>query len=307
MRILKVSHEKGIIRVITKLENGETVIPRYVEICQEISGVLCPKVGRFGRVQYVGSDAVSLHSFLKTGITNEQFFSIVEQIFKILKEALNYGFSMDLFLLGLDYVFIRKETCQISMVYQPIISKRCYGNVFLFFNAMIRETTFANGEDTSVLVDFLQQLQKMENFSIEEIEEFISKAREKLIQEEKENITVASKEKFGNVIKHTLYYNDSAQEAEKKYLKSVKTQKIIVLLIMLPLMIFSLYAKFNYHPFVFFCIWTLLWIILIVHKAVQVKVLNDLLQILCTDCEPVKMCEVLSLLILHDYARKSKS
>ena len=175
MRNVKVSHKNGQLIIRTKIEKDEAINPRELQIFQTklIRGLLRPVVEKNNQIQYVGYDGVSLKLYLKRGITKDLFFIFVAQIIETLKKLSHYGFSANMLLMDLDYIFINEVTHEVSLLYQPIVSTRCYGNVFQLFYEMIHEVILVPGEDVSIRSKFMQELQKMQYFSTEEVEAFI--------------------------------------------------------------------------------------------------------------------------------------
>lgn len=175
MKKVKVYHNNNQVLIKTKIENTEYINERDYQIFQTrlIRGLLRPAKEGTNKIKYFGPDGVALRGFIKSGITKESFLIIVAQTLEVLKKMRNYGFSSNLLLLNMDYVFVNLMTHDVNFIYQPIVSANCYGNIFNFFYELINETRFIAGKDISFLSRFVNILRGQQYLSIEVLEAFI--------------------------------------------------------------------------------------------------------------------------------------
>ena len=147
-----------------------------------IRGLIRPAMDGKRKLSYQVPCGSSLQSYLKKGISRDDFFLILAQIVGITKKLKRYGLRMGNLLLELPYTFINENTREIYMIYQPIFSSNCWNGIFSYLHEMAYNSTVRMQEDIDFINQFTDFLCRMSVYSEEEMERYIMRVNPKVYQ-----------------------------------------------------------------------------------------------------------------------------
>lgn len=178
MAKLKVNVKGGSVLVKSKLLHTEQVNERELQLLMtsKIGSFLPPTVTGKKKIEYAGNNLVVLRNYVKNGVDQPVFFTIIAQIVEAVKCLERNGLFLKNLMLNLDCMFINATTLELKCVYQPIVSPE---NVAMAMSCMREIALVAESvpkPNNEYLRPFIMFLDHTGRFSATEIEDYIRKA-----------------------------------------------------------------------------------------------------------------------------------
>ena len=172
---LKISTNKTLVQLKTKLSRGEKVNDRELEFLSShyICGLF--KISFDGKktIQYTAPLSVSLQKYLTNRVPDEaEFWRLIAQIVEIAHTVELNGLYQSHLILDKQTVFVNETTRELYFIYQPVDSPQISANAL----ALLRSITYdelkkGSGETKNYLVRFEQFLEQ--HYHMEQIRNYI--------------------------------------------------------------------------------------------------------------------------------------
>ena len=127
---------------------------------------------------------LSLREYLKNPLCRETFFRMLQHIFDVLKAVQKMSFRQQKLFLDFDYVMVNPATQKLHFVYLPIQGFEWGTTLRDFLLNVIQVGTFAADEERGYVKKYISILNSGINFSIFELEQYISSLKQEDRQEE---------------------------------------------------------------------------------------------------------------------------
>ncbi len=177
MAKIKVTVKDSQVIVKSKLDKTESVNEREVDIFQKriIRGYMRPVPEKGRKISYLAPIGVPLNKYLQKGLSKNDFFMVFAQIVEGIRKIEKNALHLNNLVLNMKYIIVNKSTKELYFIYQPIISQAEAVNLFSFMYDVIHQTNLRLSEDDSFLNELVKFLQSLQTFSVEKIEQYITK------------------------------------------------------------------------------------------------------------------------------------
>ncbi|MBE6766518.1 MAG: FHA domain-containing protein [Ruminococcaceae bacterium] len=193
MNKIKVVNKMGVSQIILKSLKGQQVNENevYAINSNKVGGLLhleiVPKGSTFNLI-YNTTGFISFGEYLATPLNKERFATILQNILANLKAIERSYFNQQYLLMDLNKVMVNPATQHIYFIYVPIQFFESGTTLREFLLSIIQYATFAPGEDTSYVKEYITILNNGINFSVFDLEEYIktllgqkSKTQQKIV------------------------------------------------------------------------------------------------------------------------------
>ena len=133
-------------------------------------GLLFPRLLNPHTLEYNGPQGISLIQYLKQPITREDFYNLMRQIADITKGIESNQLFLKNLILDMRYVYINPMTKELKCIYLPVLSKFRSVDVIGFMETIVYQAEFQK-ENTDFLVQFMQFLRELGEYSTEKVQE----------------------------------------------------------------------------------------------------------------------------------------
>lgn len=180
MNKIKVVSKLGLSQLIIKSLKGQQLNENevYAINSNKVDGLLHLDVvqkGTYFKLIYNITGFVPLQEYLKTPLNKERFARLLQNILSILKSMERAYFNQQYLLMDFNRVMVNPATQHIYFVYVPIQFFESGTSLREFLLNIIQYSSFASGEDTSYVRDYITILNSGINFSVFDLEEYINK------------------------------------------------------------------------------------------------------------------------------------
>ena len=179
----KIVTQKGRKLFVLKSEKGQQLSEREIYIINndEAKGFLhffVEQTGATYKLSYDITGLITLDDYLGSPLTKSIFVKLIQNIFAQLKIMKELYFRQEALMLEFDKVMVKATTGELLFLYVPIPSYRSETSLREFFLNIIRKCTFVPNENNNYVQDYIRILNRGINFSLFELEEYITKLSE---------------------------------------------------------------------------------------------------------------------------------
>lgn len=179
MNKIKVVNKLGLSQLILKSLKGQQLNENevYAINSNKVDGLLRLDVIQKGtsfKLIYNITGFITFREYLKTPLNKERFARILQNILSNLKSLERAYFKQQYLLMDFNRVMVNPATQHIYFVYVPIQQFESGTSLREFLLNLIQFSSFAVGEDTSYVKDYITILNSGVNFSVFELEEYIN-------------------------------------------------------------------------------------------------------------------------------------
>lgn len=180
MNKCKIVIEKGRRLLVFKSEKGQQISERenYIINNDEVPGFLhfcVEQKGSIYKLSYDITGLITLNDYLRAPLKKEVFVRLVQNIFKQLKIVKEMYFKQEALVLEFDKVMVMQNSGELLFLYVPIPNYQSGVSLREFLLNIIRRSSFVPYEDSNYVQEYIRILNRGINFSIFELEEYISK------------------------------------------------------------------------------------------------------------------------------------
>ncbi len=180
MNKVKVVKKGGASQIVIKSLKGQQVSANevYSINTDKVDGLLRLDViykGKNFMLVYKTTGLITLREYLATPLTKSRFAKILKDILSNLKSLTMAYFNSQNLLLDLQSVMVNPATQSIHFVYVPVQPFENNTNLRTFLLDIVRRSSFAQGENTSYVKEYINILNSGINFSVFELEEYVKK------------------------------------------------------------------------------------------------------------------------------------
>lgn len=178
MNKIKVVRKSGVSQLILSGLKGQQLNENevYAINSNKVVGLLHLDVVQKGssfKLIYNITGFISFSEYLATPLNRERFGRILQNILKNMKSMEMAYFNERYLLMDMNRVFVNPATQQIFFVYVPIQFFESGTTLREFLLSIIQHSSFAPGEDTNYVQDYITILNNGINFSVFDLEEYI--------------------------------------------------------------------------------------------------------------------------------------
>ncbi len=144
----------------------------------KVEGVLHLDVERKGasfKLIYNITGFITLREYLATPLNKERFAKILNNILSNLKSIEKSYFNQQYLLMDFEWVMVNPATQNVYFVYVPIQLFESGTSLREFLLNIIQYATFAPGEDTSYVRDYINILNSGVKFSVFDLEQYVNR------------------------------------------------------------------------------------------------------------------------------------
>lgn len=175
----KIVSKAGLSQLIVKSLKGQQLNENevYAINCNKVKGLLHIDVVQKGsafKLVYNITGFVTFKDFLQTPLNRQSFAKILQNILETLESMEASYFNQQYLLMDFSRVMVNSATQNIYFVYVPIQFFESGMTLRDFLLNIIQYCTFAPGEDTSYVRDYITILNNGINFSVFDLEEYIN-------------------------------------------------------------------------------------------------------------------------------------
>jgi len=190
MNKCKLVNKLGISQLVMKSQKGQQLNEREIYSINnnEVQGLLHINVVQKGnsfKLVYDITGFITFQEYLKTPLNKEAFARILSNVLDNLKSMQESYINQQYVLMDFNKVMVNPATQHIYFIYVPIQNVENNGSLREFLLNIIQFSTFAQGEDSSYVKDYISILNSGINFSTFELEEYIKKLSGKVSNESK--------------------------------------------------------------------------------------------------------------------------
>lgn len=180
MNKIKIVSRSGISQLILKSQKGQQLNENevYAINANKVAGLLHLDVVQKGtsfKLIYNLTGFITLQEYLTTPLNKERFAMILQNILSNLQSLERNFFNQQYLLMDFNRVMVNPATQHIYFIYVPIQYFESGTSLRDFLLNIIQHATFASGEDTSYVRDYITILNNGINFSVFDLEEYISR------------------------------------------------------------------------------------------------------------------------------------
>ncbi len=179
MNKIKVVNKAGNSQIIIKSLKGQQLNENevYAINSNKVGGLLHLGVvskGASFTLTYNTSGFMTFKEYLATPLNKERFARILQNILANLKEIERNYFNQQYLLMDLNRVMVNPATQHIYFIYVPIQFFESGTTLREFLLSIIEHASFAPGEDSSYVRDYITILNSGINFSVFDLEEYMN-------------------------------------------------------------------------------------------------------------------------------------
>ncbi len=180
MNKIKSTNKHGLSNLSLKSLKGQQLNENeiYLINSNKVQGLLHMDVeikGASFKITYNTTGFITLKEYLLTPLNKESFAKILQNILSNLKSMESAYLNQQYLLMDFDRVMVNPATQHIYFIYVPIQFFESGSSLRDFLLNIIQYSSFAPGEDTNYVRDYITILNKGINFSLFELEEYIKK------------------------------------------------------------------------------------------------------------------------------------
>ena len=180
MNKIKVMSKLGLSQLILKSLKGQQLNENevYAINSNKVDGLLHLDVVQKGtsfKLIYNITGFITLQEYLKNPLNKERFARLLQNILSNLKSMERAYFNQQYLLMDFNRVMVNPATQHIYFVYVPIQFFESGTSLREFLLNIIQHSSFASGEDTGYVRDYITILNSGINFSVFDLEEYINK------------------------------------------------------------------------------------------------------------------------------------
>lgn len=182
MSKFKIENSNGQNFLVIQGQKGQQISEREyyaISTCQ-IPGLLRAELTRKGnsfKLSYNISGYISLKEFLVNPLNKQSFAALLNNILNNLKALQKAYYNYQFILMDINAAMVNPTTHQVSFVYVPITFYESGTDLKAFLLNIIQCCSFAPGENTDYVRDYIRILNHGINFSVFDLEEYIKKLR----------------------------------------------------------------------------------------------------------------------------------
>ena len=180
MNKIKVVSKHGVSQIIIKSLKGQRLNENEIYDINsgKVPGLLRMGVEQKGtafKVTYDVTGFMSFREYLTIPLNKERFSSILQNILETLKAMESVYFGSQYLLFDFNQVMVNPATQRIHFVYVPVQAFDNAATLREFLLNIIQYGSFAPGENTEYVKDYITILNSGINFSLFELEEYINR------------------------------------------------------------------------------------------------------------------------------------
>ena len=178
MSKFKIEHNAGQNFLIIQGQKGQQISEReyYAISTGQIPGLLRAELVRKGstfKLIYNISGYISLREFLVNPLNKQSFAKLLNNILNNLKALQTAYYNYQFIMMDLNAAMVNPTTQQVSFVYVPITFYESGTSLKEFLLNIIQCCSFAPGENTDYVREYIRILNAGINFSVFDLEEYI--------------------------------------------------------------------------------------------------------------------------------------
>lgn len=182
MSKFKIEHSSGQNFLVIQGQKGQQISEReyYAISTGQIPGLLRAELSRKGstfKLVYNISGYISLREFLVNPLNKQSFARLLNNILNNLKALQRAYYNYQFILMDLNAAMVNPTTQQVSFVYVPITFYESGTSLKEFLLSIIQCCSFAPGENTDYVREYIRILNAGINFSVFDLEEYIKKLK----------------------------------------------------------------------------------------------------------------------------------
>ena len=135
--------------------------------------------GKLFQLFYDITGYIPMESYLKSGLRKQHFAALLDNTYFTLQSLQASFFSINAILLSINQVFISPVTKKTGFIFIPIQFYTTDTNLRDFFHAIVKNTTFSQGEKLEYVDELTVILNRGINVSLFDLEEYIHKISER--------------------------------------------------------------------------------------------------------------------------------
>ncbi len=183
MSKFKIEHSSGQNFLVIQGQKGQQISERefYAINTGQIPGLLRADLVRKGntfKLVYNISGYISLREFLVNPLNKQSFARLLNNILNNLKALQKAYYNYQFILMDMNAAMVNPTTQQVSFVYVPITFYESGTSLKDFLLGIIQCCSFAPGENTDYVREYIRILNAGINFSIFDLEEYIKNINE---------------------------------------------------------------------------------------------------------------------------------
>ena len=175
MKKYRIKTKNGQLEIRHRLGRGEELNNRELEIVtrNNIRGLAIVQETSARGIVFTAPEAVPLNTYLRSGLTREDFAIVIAQIVRIAQKVNEYALQQNNLELSVETVYIVRKTRELIFIYRPVISTVSKSDINGFMNDVIRYTSFSMQQDTKYVEELEDVLRKMESFPSKLMSEYV--------------------------------------------------------------------------------------------------------------------------------------
>ena len=178
MSKFKIEHSSGQNFLVIQAQKGQQISEReyYAISTGQIPGLLRAELVRKGstfKLVYNISGYISLREFLVNPLNKQSFAKLLNNILNNLKALQRAYYNYQFILMDMNAAMVNPTTQQVSFVYVPITFYESGTSLKEFLLSIIQCCSFAPGENTDYVREYIRILNAGINFSVFDLEEYI--------------------------------------------------------------------------------------------------------------------------------------
>lgn len=178
MSKFKIEHSAGQNFLVIQGQKGQQISQReyYAISTGQVPGLLRAELVQKGntfKLNYNISGYISLREFLVNPLNKQSFARLLNNILSNLKALQRAYYNYQFILMDLNAAMVNPTTQQVSFVYVPITFYESGTSLKEFLLSIIQCCSFAPGENTDYVRDYIRILNRGINFSVFDLEEYI--------------------------------------------------------------------------------------------------------------------------------------
>ncbi len=174
----KIEHKSGQNFLVIQGQKGQQISEReyYAISTGQIPGLLRAELVRKGKsfkLIYNISGYISLRDYLVNPMNKQTFVKLLTNILNNLKALEQAYYNHQFILMDMNTAMVNPATQQVIFVYVPVIAYDSGTSLRSFLLSIIQCCSFAHGESTEYVRDYIKILNRGINFSVFDLEEYI--------------------------------------------------------------------------------------------------------------------------------------
>lgn len=135
-------------------------------------GCFRPRAEKNRHIIYTAPNVTELAGYLKTPVSAELFFKIVAQTVEMAKRIELGGLYLPNLVLDTKLVFLNEQSKEVFFIYQPIVSRYTYGNLYRFLESLCQAARGLE-EDGDDIKGFAEFLADISFYRISDVEAYV--------------------------------------------------------------------------------------------------------------------------------------